>query len=171
MPFQLRFQWLAVHAKRVGIFQKAGARRNGPGRADAERMRRALDAGNQFVIQPFDPVQDVGVTLFLLRLHALAEKFLALGIQNNAFNLRAAEVYADAKHVFKSSAMTVNDSSTQQQTDIVVLTDLVQHPTFALAVATGVTLLKLRQPVYFQFPAHVHSHHLPVSFFHESTTL
>jgi hypothetical protein len=68
-------------------------------------MRRALNAGNQFVIQPFDPVQDVGVTLFLLRLHALAEKACRvealaktdrLFIQNNAFNLRAAEVYADA---------------------------------------------------------------------------
>jgi hypothetical protein len=50
-----------------------------------------------------------------LRLHALAEKLLPLGIQHNAFNLRAAEIYAGAKHVFKSSAMTANDSSTQRQ--------------------------------------------------------
>ena len=54
---------------------------------------------------------------------------------------------------------------------LVVLTQLVQHPSFALAVATRVTHLKLRQPILFQFLAHVHSHHLPVSFFHESTTL
>ena len=105
-PFEVRLQRLAVHANRVGIFQQAGARRDGAGRADAERMRRAPDAGGQFVMQPLDAVQDVGVTLFLLRLHALAEKLLPLGIQNNAFNLRAAEVYADAKHDFKSSAMT-----------------------------------------------------------------
>jgi hypothetical protein len=41
----------------------------------------------------------VGVTFFLLRIYALAEKFLAPGIENNPFDLRAAEVYADAKHV------------------------------------------------------------------------
>jgi len=71
-------------------------------------MRRALNAGNQFVIQPFDPVQDVGVTLFLLRLHALSEKTChvealaktdRLFVQHNGFNLGPAQVYADAKHV------------------------------------------------------------------------
>jgi hypothetical protein len=76
-------------------------------------MRHALNAGGQFVIQSFDPVQDVGVTLFLLRFHALAENLFPLGIQDNAFNLRAAEVYANAKHGYKSSAMTANDSSAQ----------------------------------------------------------
>ena len=35
-------------------------------------------------------------------------------VQNNAFNLRAAEVYADAKHGFKSSAKRANDSSAQR---------------------------------------------------------
>ena len=75
-PFEVRLQRLAVHANRVGIFQQAGARRDGPGRADAERMRRALNVGGQFVMQSLDAVQDVGITLFLLRLHALAEKSL-----------------------------------------------------------------------------------------------
>jgi len=57
-----------------------------------------LNVFGQFVIQPLDTVQDVGITLFLLRLHALAEKLLAFGIQGDAFNLGAAEVYANAKH-------------------------------------------------------------------------
>jgi hypothetical protein len=38
-----------------------------------------------------------------------------LFVQNNAFNLRAAEVYADAIHDFKSSAMAANSSSAQRQ--------------------------------------------------------
>ena len=32
-----------------------------------------------------------------------------------------------------------------------VLTQLVEHPTLALAVTTGITLLQLRQPILFQF--------------------
>src|SRR5258708_7592437 len=48
-----------------------------------------------------EPAQDVGVTLFPFRVHALAEKLLALPVQDNAFNLRAAEVNADAKHIFQ----------------------------------------------------------------------
>ena len=110
--FEVRLHRLAVHADGVGIFQPAGARRDGAGGADAESMRRVLDGGGQFIMQSLDPPQNVGVTPCLLRIHALAEKFLAWGIQNNAFNFRAAEVYADAKHVFKSSAMAANCSST-----------------------------------------------------------
>src|SRR5487761_2178961 len=53
----------------------------------------------------------------------------------------------------------------------VVRAELVEHPAFALPVSTRIAQLQLRQPIFFQFFAHVHSHHLPVSFFHESTTL
>ena len=44
-------------------------------------------------------LSDVAAAFFLLRLHALAKKFAAGGVQNNAFNFCAAEVYADAKHL------------------------------------------------------------------------
>jgi hypothetical protein len=66
-------------------------------------------------MQSLDAVQDVGITLFLLRIHALAKKLATGCVQHNAFNLGAAEVYADAKHVFKSSAKAPNDSSAQRQ--------------------------------------------------------
>jgi hypothetical protein len=53
---------------------------------------------SEVIMQLFDAIQDVGITFFLLCIHSLAEKFPAIRIQNNAFNLRTAKVYADAKH-------------------------------------------------------------------------
>jgi hypothetical protein len=52
----------------------------------------------QFVVKFLDAVQDVAITEFPLRLDALAENFFSTFVENNAFNLRAAEVNADAKH-------------------------------------------------------------------------
>ena len=52
----------------------------------------------------------------------------------------------------------------------VVLTQFIQHPTLAFATPARIANLQLRQPILFQFFAHVHSHRFPVSFFHESTT-
>ena len=96
--FQIGFYRLADQAKRVGIFHQPGARRNDAGRADAERVWLMFNLRGQLVVKFLDAVQDVAIAEFPLRLDALAKKFPALFVENNAFNLRAAEVYADAKH-------------------------------------------------------------------------
>jgi hypothetical protein len=77
-------------------------------------MRLTLNLRGQFVILILNAVQDRVITFLLLRLHALAEMFLALRIENNAFNLGPAKVYADAKHGFTSSEMPANNSSAQR---------------------------------------------------------
>ena len=56
-------------------------------------------------MQRFDSVQNVLISFFLLRLDALTEKFLSLFIEDDAFNLRAAEVYADAIHYFTGESV------------------------------------------------------------------
>ena len=98
-PLQVGLYRLAVHADGIGIFLQPGSRRDGSGRPHAERVGRIPDVGGQFIVQPLDAVENVPVAVFLLGIHALAEKLLAGGVQDNAFNLGAAEVNADAKHV------------------------------------------------------------------------
>jgi hypothetical protein len=52
-----------------------------------------------------------------------------------------------------------------------VVAQLAEHPTFSLTISPRMAHDQLRQTIFFQFFAHVHSPYFRVSFIHESTTL
>jgi hypothetical protein len=56
------------------------------------------NGGSQVVVQRLDPVQDVKVAILLPGPNPLSRKFPPAFIQDDAFDLRAAQVYADSKH-------------------------------------------------------------------------
>ena len=95
-PFEVGPQRPAVQADRVGIFQQTRARGNRPRRPDAERVRLAVEVSGEVVMERFDAVQDAVITQFLPGLDAFAVEFPALPVQDDAFNLGAAEINADA---------------------------------------------------------------------------
>src|SRR5215469_12728985 len=62
-------------------------------------MRGIADARGEGIVQRFDAIQNMSVTLLLFCIDAFAEKFRAIFTQHDAFDFRAAEIDADAKHI------------------------------------------------------------------------
>ena len=86
-----RFQGLAVHADGVGVFQEAGARGQGAWRAHAEGGGLTRHGGRQFVVQEFQPVQNMLVAVLAFGGNAFAEDLPAAGVEHHAFDFGAAQ--------------------------------------------------------------------------------
>ena len=61
-------------------------------------MRRILNVSGEVRVENVDATQDVGISTFLFRGDTFPIKFNTLSVQNDALNLGAAEINADAKH-------------------------------------------------------------------------
>src|SRR5512140_2376545 len=68
------------------------------------------DVPGQLFVQFANPVQDVAVATLLLRVDALAENLPTAFVEANAFDLRAPQVDADAKHA-RSSKLDGKEAS------------------------------------------------------------
>jgi hypothetical protein len=96
-PFEIGLKRLAIQAHGIGILEQSRAARNGPRRADAERVRRVMNGRGQFAVKTRDTLQNVRVAILLFRFDAFAKNFRALGVQDDAFDFGAAEVNADTE--------------------------------------------------------------------------
>jgi hypothetical protein len=63
-----------------------------------------VDRHGKFVVQRFQAVEDVPVAALALRGNPPAENFSAVGVENDTFDFRSAEVNADAMHANQQEA-------------------------------------------------------------------
>ena len=87
---QIGFHGLAVHANSIGTFEQSAARRHRAGRANAESGRLARNNGDEIVVHGFQPIKNMLIAMLALGRDAFAGDFLAVGVENNAFDFCAA---------------------------------------------------------------------------------